>query len=224
MLTGLPNGNKLVTRPSSAVQGAEMHVQVQEIDVHALVASGSDPRVWSAPCGNAAGNCTFLQDYDYDQGPVYQTPAAPDAPTCCNLCVAAGATTCYAASFAGGVCYFKPDAGKKLANNNGVISVFPPGSVIPPLPPRTIETHGYYQVRACICMCVYVCVVFGCCLLVHETVLLAHLLTIASFLFPRLSTAARRRLPGRERREQAVRVHHGHPPRSRVQQRTARHW
>jgi beta-mannosidase len=127
MLTGLPNGNALSTRPTVS-----------------SLPSTSDPRFWTAPCGSKEGTtCTYVQDFDYDQGFIGKTPAAANASQCCDLC-AADPTDCYAASFYEGTCYFKP-SGKPFSTGNGVISVFPPGSTPPPLPPRTIETHGYYQ-------------------------------------------------------------------------------
>lgn len=133
MLTGLPNGQPLKTRPSS-------------IDRNSLPPRSVDEgifRFYTAPCGSAAGNCTYVDGLDYDQGFIGKEPAAPDAPTCCNLCEA-DPTNCYAASFYEGTCYFKPP-NKPFSWGNGVISVFPPGAVPPPTPARTIETHGYYQ-------------------------------------------------------------------------------
>lgn len=133
MLTGLPNGNPLVTRPSSK------KAEQEEV---------KDVKMWTAPCpGYGEGaTCTFYQGLDYDQGFIGKTPNAGSEQDCCNLC-AADPTDCYAASFASGICYFKP-SGKPFTWKNGVISVFPPGSVAPPTPsptpppPRTIETHG----------------------------------------------------------------------------------
>ena len=132
MLTGLPNGNTLVTRPSTGATLPPM----------------TEVKVWTAPCGAAAkgspdATCTFYQGLDYDQGFIGKEPAATSAEDCCNQC-AADPTDCFAASFYGGVCYFKP-SGKKFSVGNGVVSVFPPGSVAPAIPLRTIETHGYYQ-------------------------------------------------------------------------------
>jgi hypothetical protein len=86
---------------------------------------------------------SFVADFDYDQGFIGKSPAAADANTCCSLC-AADPANCYAASFYESTCYFKP-AGKKFSNGPGVVSVFPPGATPPATPPRTVETHGYYQ-------------------------------------------------------------------------------
>jgi beta-mannosidase len=132
MLTGLPNGNTLVTRPTSKLA---THPTSAGTSVHGEV------RVWTELCGDV--NCTFVSGLDYDQGFIGKTPAAANAQDCCNLC-AADPADCYAASFYEGTCYFKP-SGKPFSWGTGVVSVFPPGATPPPQPARTVETHGYYQ-------------------------------------------------------------------------------
>ena len=94
----------------------------------------------------AASNCTAAVNLDYDRGPVYKTVAATSPDECCIACEADRAN-CYAATWDGGsTCYFKPNGSKPLSWNDGVTSVFPPGSVVPPLPRRQFESHGPYQV------------------------------------------------------------------------------
>ena len=133
--TGLPNGGplKILTRASVAEARARAQAALR---VPAPV-----------PC-DGGGGCTLVPDYDYDNGFVGKVVPAANASECCDACVAAGAAACYAASLWQGSCYLKPSPGKVYApNDNGVVSVFPPGTTPPPPSPASCpdaESHGPY--------------------------------------------------------------------------------
>lgn len=136
-LTGLPNGQRLNSRQQQSPGRAGRRGIFNEVGFES--ASASLISSWASPCSCAAGNCTYFSNADYDQGFNGKTVGASTAQECCDAC-AGDPTDCYAASWSQSMkmCWFKPKGGK-FTMATGVTSVFPPGSVPPPLPLRQIE-------------------------------------------------------------------------------------
>ena len=130
-LTGLPDGSPF------KFAGAT------DADTKQLGGAGGGTGVVQRSC--ASGACQTIVGIDYSNGFKGKAPKAATADACCALCVAAGPGQCWAATLYGGVCYFKPAGGKNQAAGSDTLVVFPNGHAPPPLPPRTIETHGPYQ-------------------------------------------------------------------------------
>lgn len=150
-LTGLPNGEVLKEQTSS-VSITSADAVVAGGGERVFMVDGIEVKVWSAPCSateadaSAAGaNCTFFQNFDYDNGYNGKTAGASTAQECCDAC-AADPANCYAASWspAYNMCWFKP-SGAKFTVEVNVTSCFPPGSAPPPIPLNQIEMHGPYQ-------------------------------------------------------------------------------
>ena len=126
-LTGLPNGQALVTAPQS-LHGLR-HVS----------------RVTPEPSETNSASCTSVVGADYAKGFLGTVVPTVDAAQCCEKCSAAGTESCFAASFWNGQCFFKP-AGRQFTLNDDVTSVFPAGST-PPIGPMLCgqaESHGPY--------------------------------------------------------------------------------
>jgi hypothetical protein len=90
------------------------------------------------------GDCTVVVGIDYYNGYKGKAPKASSTGECCKLCTA-DPQNCWAATLYDGVCYFKPKGGRNVQGSATTAVVFPSGHTPPPLPPRTIETHGPYQ-------------------------------------------------------------------------------
>ena len=123
-LTGLPNGQALVTAPQSLQRVGRLMPEVFEAK--------------SATCTSVAGA-------DYAKGFLGTVVPTADAAQCCEKCSAAGAENCFAASFYNGQCFFKPP-GRQFTINDDVTSVFPAGSTPPagPMLCGQAESHGPY--------------------------------------------------------------------------------
>eukprot|EP00937_MAST-01D_sp_MAST-1D-sp2_P000903 g903.t1 len=138
-LTGLPDGSPFKFAGATSGAGA------------AAAAGRSSPVVERGGGGFgvvqracAHGACQAITGIDYHNGFSGKAPKADTAEQCCDLCRADPAD-CWAATLYQGVCYFKPAGGKNQAAGADTVVVFPSGHSPPPLPPRTIETHGPYQ-------------------------------------------------------------------------------
>lgn len=98
--------------------------------------------------GGGGAACSIVASVDYAEGSGGPNFPSPNQTDCCNQCISAGASACWAAVFAPTGCWFKSQAQtQRPVYNSGVSGCWPPGRTpVPPPSPPPPPPPGKYNV------------------------------------------------------------------------------